>query len=723
MTDCRFALGALLLVAALSAAADEGGRSNVWSCEIRVPELKLTSCELRDIRHARGGKAVMLNADLGFVRNSRGFAEAAFEAPSEGWYEVTVSGCSNGRTPLEIWVNDYGKVVLPFAAARPGKFVEEAFRHRFRAGRNVLRLLGPGSALYIAVDGVKVAGPVAAPTADGASRPGPDVAALAARIDAKLAAGVTLAKDVTYLEPPPVEKPFAVRIDKVTPENEVVYYSGTVSPKKDDVTVEVTYRVTDARGNSALTKPVKVRVKGLGEARRTFVNPLGSGADPFVNHIDGWYYHIQAKHDKTCASLYLHRTRSFIDFGSSKPVKIHTFGPFADDAYTSEVWGWFPIIKWTDGHYYIFYAACKRHDNETHRMFVLKSKKPNDPLSGYEELGMVNTGGIWAIGLNYFQWKGRYYAIWSGWRRQDHVHLPQCSYLAKMENPWTIGERVEISAPTLGWEGTDDGTPIQEGAMVFEVNGKLVMLYSANASFSNRYAIGMLVYVGGDREEDLMNPANWVKQPEPFISGTDAILAPGVPGLTQSPDGKEWWLLYHVAKYDGAGWWRQIMAQVVGTDEKGLPYVRKPASYFVPMYMPSGDGFMPPERVILDARKAKLSGGATCERDDLSAYGHVVRNLRPSKGAASYRFTVSRAGRYRVIVRYACFTPGSALRFKVNGKVVAAPSCKYLGPEDSADVRAGVDLKAGENELSLSVARGGETKLDVVVVEALKGEL
>ena len=106
MADCRFALGVLLLVAALSASADEGGRSNVWSCEIRAPELKLTSCELRDIRHARDGKAVMLNADRGFVRNSRGFAEAAFEAPSEGWYEVTVSGCSNGRTPLEIWVND-----------------------------------------------------------------------------------------------------------------------------------------------------------------------------------------------------------------------------------------------------------------------------------------------------------------------------------------------------------------------------------------------------------------------------------------------------------------------------------------------------------------------------------------------------------------------------------------------------------------------------------------
>lgn len=702
------------------------GAAAEWKTEIPATELKLTSCELRNIRHARGGRAVMLNADRGFVRNSRGFAEAVFEAPTNGWYETTVSYCSNGRTPLEIWINDYEKVVLPFASARKGRFVRGSFRHHSPAGRNVLRLLGPGSACYSAVDCLYVRGPVDASASTtshsvtDASRVGEPTAfasVVAKAIDAKYAKGITLANDITYIEPPTRDASVTVVIEKVVPENEVVYYSGTVSPKAEDRTVEVTYRVTDAAGGTAFTKPIRVTVKGLGESRRTFVNPLGMGADPFVNRIDGWYYHIQAKNGKTCASLYLHRTKSFIDYGSSKPVKIHTFGPYSADTYTSEVWGWFPIIKWSDGHYYIFYAASKRHDNETHRMFVLKSKKPDDPLSGYVELGMLDTGGIWAIGLNYFQWKGRYYAVWSGWR-EPKLHLPQCSYLATMENPWTIGKRVEISAPTLDWEGTVDGTPIQEGAMVFEINGKLVMLYSANASFSNRYAIGMLVYVGGDTEEDLLNPANWVKQPEPFISGTDAILAPGVPGMTQSPDGKEWWLLYHVARYDGAGWWRQIMAQVVGTDEKGLPCIRKPVSYYVPMYMPSGDGFVPPERVILDAKKAELQGAAKLDREVSSPYGSCIRGLSAAGGTATYKVKVSRAGTYRVIVRFACFTPGSALALSVDGKKVAELPCKYLGPEDYADVVTEVNLSAGENRLALAVPRGGEMKVDVVVIEA-----
>ena len=332
---------------------------------------------------------------------------------------------------------------------------------------------------------------------------------------------------------------------------------------------------------------------------------------------------------------------------------------------------------------------------------------------------MVDTGGIWAIGLNYFQWKGRYYAAWSGWRKKDRTHLPQCSYLAKMENPWTIGPRVEISAPTLDREGLDAGTPIQEGAMVFEINGRLVMLYCANASFSNRYAIGMLVYVGGDTEADLLNPANWVKQPEPFLSGTDAILAPGVPGLTQSPDGKEWWLLYHVAKYDGAGWCRQVMAQVVGTDERGLPYIRKPASYYVPMYLPSGDAFTPSENVVLDASRATVGGAAACAREPFSAYGRAVR-LATDGDTATYRFDVKEAGGYAVTVRFACFAPESALGLSVNGGPVTEHACRYLGPEDFYEFKTNVSLRPGRNDLVLSHVRGGAVKVDLVVLRPVR---
>lgn len=704
-----FAMNVVLAAVSVSAAWCAGA---AFSQTYAPDDFKLTDCALREMKGLKGGRAVMLNADRGFVRNSRGWAEAVFTAPTSGWYRVAVTCAAKIRTPLEIWINDADKVVLDCPGSQLRKFRPLSFTHRFAAGRNVLRLLGPGSAYYVAVARLQVDGPVTEPPPPAPSDP----AAVAAKIDADFAGRtVTNAPNVTWLEPPRVAVPFRMAIDRVSPENEVVYYSGTVSPKAADSAVEVTYRVTGPDGRSARTKPVRVLVKGLGETRRTFVNPLGDGADPFVNRIDGWYYHIQAKHGKERASLYLRRTRSFIDYGSAKPVRIHTFGPYSEETHTSEVWGWFPIIKWTDGHYYIFYAACRRHDTASHRMFVLKSKKADNPFSGYEELGMVDTGGVWAIGLNYFQWKGRYYAVWSGWRKQDRVHLPQCSYLARMENPWTIGPRVEISAPTLPWEGLDAGTPIQEGAMVYEVDGKLVMLYSANASFSNRYAIGMLVYVGGDTEADLLNPANWVKRPEPFLSGTDAILAPGVPGLTQSPDGKEWWLLYHVAKYDGAGWCRQVMAQVVGTDEKGLPHVRKPASYYVPMYLPSGDGFTPPARTILDASRAVPGGRAASLREPFSAYGRVVR-LAASGDTASYRFEVKEGGTYAVTVRFACFAPESALGLAVNGGSAAELPCRYLGPEDYNDLRTKVRLKAGANELVLSHLRGGAVKVDLVVL-------
>ena len=142
-------------------------------------------------------------------------------------------------------------------------------------------------------------------------------------------------------------------------------------------------------------------------------------------------------------------------------------------------------------------------------MFVLKSNKPKDLFSGFTELGMVNTGDVWAIGLNFFEWKGQHYAIWSGWINNDKP-FPQCTYMAKMENPWTIGERVKISEPEYDWEGVGSGTPIQEGSRVYNFDGKLIMLYNADASFSNRYRLGMLDYVGGDGAEDVLDPKNWV---------------------------------------------------------------------------------------------------------------------------------------------------------------------------------------------------------------------
>lgn len=538
---------------------------------------------------------------------------------------------------------------------------------------------------------------------------------LAEELNEKYEDGITVVKNQTSLVLDDFDGIATVRVEECQPEG-IIYLTGFVTSPVEDTVVNVKFRVEKDNGDVAVTENIPVTVEGIGDARLQFMNPLADGADPFVQYIDGYYHHIQAVHSSTNASLVLQRSKSFIDYSDSALTTIYTFSEYSDVEYNHEVWGWFPIIEW-DGYYYIYYAASNG-PSANHRMFVLKSNKPGDLYSGFTELGMVNTGGIWAIGLNFFEWKGEHYAIWSGWI-ENNKSFPQCTYMAKMENPWTIGERVKISQPEYDWEGVGIGTPIQEGSMVYNFDGKLIMLYNADASFSNRYRLGMLDYVGGDSAEDVLNPDNWVKRPKPVFDSTDTVKAPGVPCLIKSPDQTEWWLVYHCAKYDGAGWSRCIMAQPVTKDKNGGPVFGLPVNKYIPINMPSGDDYDPSRQQyeIYQAKNAQLSGNAKVEKDYLSTYGYAVTGIKKEGDKIVFKVNAEKAGAYRLLVQYAAYTPNSSHLLKVNGTMARLPIYRYLGPQDYYNVTTDIMLNAGENEISFEYFEGGEVKLDFIGIK------
>ena len=49
-----------------------------------------------------------------------------------------------------------------------------------------------------------------------------------------------------------------------------------------------------------------------------------------------------------------------------------------------------------------------------------------------------------------------------------------------------------------------------------------------------------------------LDPASWKKHPEPAFRGNDNTFGTGHGGFVKSPDGKEWWHVYH-AKRDRGG--------------------------------------------------------------------------------------------------------------------------------------------------------------------------
>jgi GH43 family beta-xylosidase len=290
----------------------------------------------------------------------------------------------------------------------------------------------------------------------------------------------------------------------------------------------------------------------------TFTNPIVShGADPWVIFHNGFYYYCYAGASK----IWISKASRLQDIGKGKKVIVWK-APFGTE-YSKEIWA--PELHYLDGKWYVYFAADDG-DNQNHRMYVLEGTSP-DPQGEYVFKGKIaDPSDKWAIdGTVLVLDFGEKYFIWSGW--EGDVNVQQNLYIAPMSNPWTIsGERVLISRPEYAWEQI--GRPlINEGPQVLKHDTHTFIIYSASGSWTDAYCLGQLALVG----ENPLDPASWVKKAVPVFSPTDTVFGPGHASFTTSPDGTEDWIVYHAAKYKGAGWDRNVRIQPFGWTAEGEP--------------------------------------------------------------------------------------------------------------------------------------------------------
>lgn len=139
---------------------------------------------------------------------------------------------------------------------------------------------------------------------------------------------------------------------------------------------------------------------------------------------------------------------------------------------------------------------------------------------------------------------------------------------------------MEIARPTYAWE-TNHSPHVNEGPQVAVRNGTINLVYSASGSWTNDYCLGLIT---ADVTRDLLNPASWHKREEP-TPGTGCIA--GDHYFTTSPDGKEDWIVYHVAKYEDAGWSREVRTQRFTWNEDNTPSLGVPVDPNLPLPLPS----------------------------------------------------------------------------------------------------------------------------------------
>ena len=215
----------------------------------------------------------------------------------------------------------------------------------------------------------------------------------------------------------------------------------------------------------------------------------------------------------------------------------HRHGAAGDDldapagtAWSDEVWA--PELQFLRGKWYVYFAASDGR-NATHRCTCSKASRRTRraPMPSRDAGGAGR-----CVGYRRRRPRARRRAVIRlVGPAQRCRQFPQVLYIAPMSDPWTIsGERHgSPRGPCLGAGGR--GVARRPGGAA--ARGALHLAYSASASWSDDYALGLLTYRGGD----ILSASSWVKADAPaFTKRPEAgVWGPGHNSFVRSPDDSE----------------------------------------------------------------------------------------------------------------------------------------------------------------------------------------
>ncbi len=319
----------------------------------------------------------------------------------------------------------------------------------------------------------------------------------------------------------------------------------------------------------------------------TFHNPLNASAgdDPWLTYYDGYYY---LANTTWTSEMFMRKSKTLSGLKVAKPQLIYKE---TEPSRCCNMWApEFRLLDGPDGkHWYFYYTAGTAGSFDNQHSHVLESAG-TDPMGPYTYKGRLfdPTNDVWSIDGGVLQLNDKLYFLFSAW-----IGNLQSIFIAPMSNPWTIsGPRAVLSKPTLPWE--QGGTPVNEGPVALQHDGKTFVIYSASFCGTPDYKLGMLTYNGGD----VLDSNSWVKNPEPVFQRSDenGVFGPGHNGFFQSPDGTEDWIVYHAnsAVGDVCLPTRTTRVQKFTWNADGSPNFGVPVSTTMDIPNPSGDDGVDP---------------------------------------------------------------------------------------------------------------------------------
>lgn len=242
---------------------------------------------------------------------------------------------------------------------------------------------------------------------------------------------------------------------------------------------------------------------------------------PFATFYQGRYFYTSQPATDT---IYLTVTQRLEDIAEAQPQAVWT-----PDSAGQMFHIWAPELHRLRDAWYIYFEADDGN-MDNHHLYVLENTN-DDPTQGtWKMKGVLLTNDEWNFGLHptVLNMGNDLYLLWSGWPKRRTEIETQCIYIARLDNPWTVGsERVMLSRPEYEWElqwinpnGNRLAYPIyvNENPEAFLTpDGRHVCVcYSASGIWTIYHVLGMLTAPAG---ADLLDPASWTKSPEPLFTG------------------------------------------------------------------------------------------------------------------------------------------------------------------------------------------------------------
>ncbi len=317
---------------------------------------------------------------------------------------------------------------------------------------------------------------------------------------------------------------------------------------------------------------------------KTFKNPLLENApDPYVVQSGNTYYYTSTLGNR----IGIWKTTAMSALFTAPYTTVYT--PPSAGVNSKNIWA--PEFYFLDNKWYLYYTAGDGSSLETQRTFVLENENPDPTIGTWIDKGRIynRTEDYWAIDGTVFEYNGTNYFIWSG--HPDAFNSTQNLYISKMTNPYTLeGERVMISTPQYDWETNGN---VNEGPEILRnPSGKIFLIYSANGCWTDEYGLGMLSFKDNG---DPLNPADWIKSPDPVFSTSVAngVYGPGHNGFFRSVDKTEDWIIYHANPKPeggfGCGSTRSTRMQKFIWNADGTPDFGLPVATGMPIAVPSGE--------------------------------------------------------------------------------------------------------------------------------------